>query len=78
MSREVEPVRRSFCRRGSCTFTGSGTFGAFWERAVPGAQARKGLQQSRERREAPHVGEEVEVRDRDGLFSVCSWLILLN
>ena len=22
MSREIEPVRRSFCRHGSCTFTG--------------------------------------------------------
>ena len=28
--REVEPVRRSFCRHGSCTFTEVGTLGAFW------------------------------------------------
>ena len=30
MSREMKPVRRSFCRHGSCTITGSGTSGAFW------------------------------------------------
>ena len=34
-SRDIEPVRRSFCRRGSCTFHGSGTFGAFWPLPLP-------------------------------------------
>ena len=31
MSPEIEPVRRSFCRHRRCTFTGSGTFGPFWQ-----------------------------------------------
>ena len=30
MSREIEPAHRSFRRRRSCTFNGSGTLGALW------------------------------------------------
>ena len=42
MSREIEPVRRSFCRRRKLHVYGTGTFGAFWSLTLPFASPQRG------------------------------------